>query len=521
MLVQGWLTSSASRFPDKVALVCEGRRLSYADLEQRSRRLAAGLVAAGVKPRDRVAIFLENSVEAVVAVFGTLHAGAVFSMINPSTKVEKLAFMLQDERPQALVASGAEPRGTVAAEAARQASIPLVVWLGTSRQDAPPSDQVWRDFEDLAAQDGIPAIEESVTEEDLATIIYTSGSTGRPKGVMSTHANVTFAATSISSYLGIVAEDRILCALPLAFDYGLYQLIMVVRAGATLVLEKNFVFPVKALEIMEREHVTGFPGVPTMFALLLSLKDIRRFDLSSLRFITNTAAALPVSHIAAVREALPHATLFSMYGLTECKRVSYLPPEELDRRPGSVGVAIPGTRVEIVDDEGRALPHGRVGELIVHGPHVMLGYWERPEETARRFRRDPRSGERVLYTGDLFRADSDGYLYFVGRRDDMLKCRGEKVSPKEIEDAVAAMEGVLEVAVLGVPDAVLGDAICLFVVPKPEAAISAGAIRAYCAAHLEDYMMPKQIQVVESLPKSGNGKVDKEQLRTCAALPAG
>ena len=520
MLVQDFLEASAIQAPDKVALVFEEQRISYAELSQRAIRMAGGLWAAGVRPRDRVAIFLENSIEAVVAVFGVLKAGATFSLINPSTKAEKLAFTLRDERPAALIAAGDALHGAVAASALQLVPIQLVVWVGATRHGVPPAGTVWQDFDTLAAHIGDAPADPCASEEDLSTIIYTSGSTGKPKGVMSTHANVVFAATSISTYLGITAEDRIFCALPLSFDYGLYQLIMSVRAGATLVLERGFVFPVRALEIMRRERVTGFPGVPTMFAMLLSLKDLSAFDLSSLRFVTNTAAALPVSHIAALRATLPHVMLFSMYGLTECKRVSYLPPGELDRRPGSVGIAIPGTRVDVVDDNGNSLPRGQVGELVVRGPHVMRGYWERPEETARRFRQDRKTGERVLYTGDLFRLDLDGFLYFVGRRDDMLKTRGEKVSPKEIEDVLTAMDGVLEAAALGVPDPMLGDAVCVFVVPKPGATVTASAIRSYCAAHLEDFMLPKHIQVVESLPRGGSGKIDKEQLRMCVASSA-
>jgi acyl-CoA synthetase (AMP-forming)/AMP-acid ligase II len=356
---------------------------------------------------------------------------------------------------------------------------------------------------------------------DLATIIYTSGSTGTPKGVMSTHRNMVFAATSISTYLENTADDIIFCALPLAFDYGLYQLIMAMRVGATLVLEKNFVFPYKAIEIMVRERVTGFPGVPTMFSLLLGLKDLANYDLSALRYVTNTAAALPVSHILALRAAFPQATLFSMYGLTECKRVCYLPPQELDQRPGSVGIAIPGTEVYIVDENGTRVPPGTIGELVVRGSHVMRGYWEKPTETAERYKPGPLPGETVLYTGDLFRMDEDGFLYFISRKDDIIKSRGEKVSPKEIENTLYAMEGVREVAVVGVPDATLGEAIKVFVAPQEGVVLTERDVRAYCARHLEDFMMPKYVEIWPALPKGGTGKIDKKELRACVASPVG
>jgi acyl-coenzyme A synthetase/AMP-(fatty) acid ligase len=306
----------------------------------------------------------------------------------------------------------------------------------------------------------------------------------------------------------------------LSFGYGLYQLITCMAAGATLVLEKNFVFPARALEIMVRERVTGFPGVPTMFALLLGLTDLARHDLHALRYVTNAGAALPVSHLQALHAALPHVQIFSMYGQTECQRVCYLPPEEVERRPGSVGIAIPGTEVYIVDESGARVPPGTVGELVVRGSHVMRGYWEKPKETAERFRPGSLPGETVLYTNDLFRMDEDGFLYFVSRKDDIIKTRGEKVSPKEVENALFAMDGVREVAVVGVPDETLGEAVKAFVVPQDGVLLTEREIRAYCAQHLEDFMVPTYVVFLSGLPKMSSGKIDRQELRACAALPA-
>jgi len=295
---------------------------------------------------------------------------------------------------------------------------------------------------------------------------------------------------------------------------------MAFKLGATLVLERGFAFPVKVLDLLQHERVTGFPGVPTMFSLLLGLKDLQKYALPSLRYISNTAAALPVSHILELRNAFPHAKLFSMYGLTECKRVAYLPPEELDRRPGSVGKAIPNTEVYIVDEADRPVGPGVIGELVVRGAHVMQGYWEAPDETARRYRRvpwPPRSrdglpGEVVLYTGDLFRMDDEGFLYFVGRKDDIIKSRGEKVAPKEIEHVLYGFDGVQDAAVIGVPDSVLGEAIKAFVVPRPEVKLDERALRDHLKQHLEDFMMPKYVEVRTELPKGGTGKIDKKVL---------
>jgi acyl-CoA synthetase (AMP-forming)/AMP-acid ligase II len=345
----------------------------------------------------------------------------------------------------------------------------------------------------------------------LACLIYTSGSTGDPKGVMSDHSNVVFAASSIIEYLGNVESDIVICLSPLSFDYGLYQLLMVFKFGGTLVLEKGFTFPAVILKRIQEERVTGFPGVPTIYAMLLKM-DLSPYDLSSLRYLTNTAAALPPSHILEIRAKFPWATLFSMYGLTETKRTLYLPPEQLDKRPDSVGIAIPGTEVWIEDEQGQRLGSGEVGELVSRGRHVMRGYWGDPEKTAARFRPGSVPGEWVCYTGDLFRMDDEGFMYFVSRKDDIIKSRGEKVAPKEVENVLYSLPGIREVAVIGVPDPVLGQAVKAFVVQEDNAIAEADILR-HCRTHLEDFMVPKYIELCTELPKTSSGKIKKTDLK--------
>jgi long-chain acyl-CoA synthetase len=330
--------------------------------------------------------------------------------------------------------------------------------------------------------------------------------------VMLTHLNMVSAARSVSSYLGLRRDDVILCALPLAFDYGLYQVLMAFRLGATVVIERNFSFPVKALERLAAERVTVFPGVPTMFSLLMALKNLASFDLAALRLITNTAAALSEVHIAELRALFPQATLYSMYGLTECKRVTYLPPEQLDIRPTSVGRGMPNEEVWLVDETGQRLPNGATGELVIRGSHVMRGYWEKPEETAKRLKPGPNAGEMLLYSGDLFRTDAEGWLYFVARRDDIIKSRGEKVSPREVENTLHTIEGIYEVAVVGVPDAVLGQAVKAYVTLKPGAQLSEREVIRHCLARLESFMVPKFVEFVDELPKTDTGKIKKTGL---------
>jgi acyl-CoA synthetase (AMP-forming)/AMP-acid ligase II len=336
---------------------------------------------------------------------------------------------------------------------------------------------------------------------------------------MLTHRNMLTAATSITTYLENTEDDVILGVLPLAFDYGLYQVFLAFQVGARVVLERGFAFPARTVALLEREQVTGLPGVPTLFALLFRYPNLLRRELPTLRYLTNTGAALPTSHIEQLRAAFPRARLFSMYGLTECKRVSYLPPEELDRRPSSVGIAIPNTEVWVAGDDGRPLPPDQVGELVVRGSHVTRGYWRSPELTAHRFRPGPIPGETVLYTGDLFRMDADGFLYFVARKDDVIKTRGEKVGPREVENAVCLLPGVAEAAVVGVPDPVLGQALLLVVAPRPGAQLGERQVRAHCLRSLDDYMVPKYVRLVPELPRTANGKVDKQRLAAEALEP--
>jgi len=461
--VESFLESSAQRLPQKIALICGNRRFTYREVEERANRLAHSLVNEGIGRGDRVAVYLDNTAEAVVAVFAILKAGAVFLVVNPTTKTDKLLYILNNCRARGLV---------------EDSLLPVT----------PPSKKC--------------------INIDLAALIYTSGSTGRPKGVMLTHLNIVSAATSITTYLENTPDDIIINLLPLAFDYGLYQVLMAFKMGATIVLEKSFAYPHAVLQTIIREKVTGLHIVPTISAILLQL-DLSAYKFPSLRYISNTAAALPTDHIQKLRKMFPHVTIFSMYGLTECKRVSYLPPDQLDLRPTSVGRGMPNEEVYVVDENGSRVPPNVVGELVVRGANVMKGYWELPEETAERLRPGPLPNEMVLYTGDLFRMDEEGYLYFFGRKDDIIKTRGEKVSPKEVEDVLYAMPGISEAAVIGMADDVLGQSIRAVVTLREGAQLTEKDVLRHCAARLENFMVPQSIVFVPSLPKTGTGKINK------------
>lgn len=504
MRIERTLIDNARLRGDKTALVAGGRRLTYAALDALSDRLAASLAAAGVKRNDRVLVFMDNCWEAAVSIFAVLKAGATFSPINASTKADKLAYIVGDCEPSAVLTQARLAPVALEARALAGAERLFVAATATPKGTVPDGAAA---FDPLIEGEGTPPAHGGI-DVDLAMLIYTSGSTGRPKGVMMTHRNVEAAAQSITTYLENREDDVILNVLPLAFDYGLYQLLMAVRLGATLVLEKSFAFPQAIFERIREEGVTGFPLVPTMAAMILQMRDLQPGFLPSLRYLTNTAAALPPPHIARLRELFPQARLYSMYGLTECKRCTYLPPAELDRRPGSVGVAIPNTEAFVVDDEGKPVPPGVSGELVIRGPHVMQGYWRNDEATKKMLRPGPNPWEKVLYTGDLFRTDEDGFLYFVGRKDDIIKTRGEKVAPKEVEAVLHAHPGIAEAVVVGVPDPVLGHAIGALVVAADPALTERDVIR-HCSAHLEDFMVPKIVEFRTELPKTDTGKVSR------------
>jgi len=486
------LRAAAGRRPEQPAVVAPARSVTYGELDVAADRVAAGLRELGVGPGDRVALVLPNIAEMPEAIYGVLRARAAFTPLNPTIKEHKLADLLEHVGAAAVICD-ADRAATVEAAAARAGDIPVIADLKSFGTTGEPS---------------LP----SPLEVDLAAVIYTSGSTGDAKGVTVTHGNMSFVADSIVEYLEMGPEDRILCVLPLSFGYGLYQLLTCIRARATLVLEPGFSFPGRVVQVLERERITGLPGVPTVFQVLIALRGLADRELPHLRFLTNAGAALPAATIAVLRRTFSGARLYSMYGQTECTRVCYLPPEQLDHRPTSVGVAIPGTEAWVENGEGRIAAVDEVGELMVRGSHVMQGYWKDPGGTAERLRSGRWPWERVLATGDLFRQDSEGFLYFVGRRDDLIKSRGEKVAPREVEEILHAAPGVREAAVVGAPDKLLGQAIHAHVAPETGQELDGDELRRRCAEQLESHKVPQRVIFHAALPRTENGKLDRAAL---------
>jgi amino acid adenylation domain-containing protein len=478
----------------------------------------------GVKRHDRVVVFLDNSPESVISLYGILKAGGTFVILNGSMKSKKLGYILRDSGATALIAH--VDKREVVQDALNDLPEPCkVIWIGDPSSipvSLQPQSFAWSTVTECGSHgESTPPPEikpdrRRIIDQDLAALIYTSGSTGEPKGVMSTHHNMVSAARSIIQYVGNSSDDIIVDVLPLSFDYGLYQVIMSVMFGGTVALE-SFLFPIQVLQCIEREQVTGLPLVPTVAAFLLKMKNLEKYDLSSLRYMTNTGAALPVEHIRRLRALFPKVKIFSMFGLTECKRVCYLPPEEIDRRPASVGKAIPNCEVFILDENGREVAAEEVGELVIRGSNVMRGYWNAPDLTARAYRPRRIKGEMWLYSGDYFRMDQEGFLYFLGRKDDMIKSKGERISPKEVENVLSEIPGVAEVAVIGVPDEILGQAIMAFIVRAPGNRLTEKEVLKASTDNMESFMVPKFVEFVEDLPKSAHGKIDKSSLKNRAS----
>lgn len=505
-LLQDTLLAAAERNPHGTALVAGGFRMNYGEVKDYACRLAQALRARGVNRGDRVAIFMDNTWQCALAIYGVLLAGGVFVVVNAQTKRDKLAFILNDSGSRVLLTEAHFTR--VFGPLAEQ--MPDLKIVCASGGDPLP-DGV-EDMDAALADMPVELLPQTGISLDLASLIYTSGSTGEPKGVMHSHQSMLFVLHSLVEYLRLDATDRLLCVLPLAFDYGLYQWLMSVKVGATLVLERSFIFPSQVFHALEAEGVTVFPGVPTIFSLLLASHERQPLNFSSVRRVTNTAAALPANFNARLREVFPNADIYRMYGLTECKRVSYLPPELIEQKPDSVGIAIPGTEVMVLDESGQPVKPGEVGTLYVRGSHVMMGYWNQPEKSAHMLKPGALPGERLLCTHDLFTVDEDGCLYFVGRTDDIIKSRGEKVSPAEVESVLYGIEGIREAVVIGIPDPLLGQAVMACVSIAEHSDLCESRIKKLCGEKLEAFMVPKYVTILPELPKSANNKTDKQAL---------
>ena len=512
------LFETAGRAPDNPALVHDRRgTLNFARLADAVAGLANVLRTIGVEPNDRIGIYLPKVPLAPVAFYAANLAGGVFVPVNPVLKAAQVEHILRDCNVRVLVTSPdrydhlkhaladcpdvrhllfAEPPADPTAVA-----FPFTVW-----------DPVAADHRGDFSFGAFPRR----IDHDMSAILYTSGSTGKPKGVIISHRNIVDGACSVSQYLNITERDRLLAILPFSFDYGLNQLTSAILKGATCVLYDHLLSR-DVVKAVARHGITGLAAVPPLWAQLAPL-EWPEAAVQSLRYITNSGGAMPDKVLEQLRRKLPNTAPYLMYGLTEAFRSTYLPPDKIDERKGSMGKAIPNAEIMVIGKDGRPAAPNEPGELVHRGALVSLGYWNDPERTAARFKPVPHpvdgipSTEIAVWSGDTVRADGDGYLYFVGREDGMIKTSGYRVSPEEVEEVAYAGGQVAAAAAIGAPHETLGQGIVLIVCPAPGSEISENDLLARCKQELANFMVPLRIIVRDEMPHNPNGKINRRQL---------
>jgi acyl-CoA ligase (AMP-forming) (exosortase A-associated) len=505
--------TTALRSPATEALAYAGAALDYATLASQIESFGAGLCATGLQRGERVAIYLEKRFETVIAIFGAAAAGCAFVPLNPVLKAAQVAYILRDCNVRVLVTS-AERLSTLRDELSGCADLRHVIVVGPCHDEGSGTAYSRRSFDDVIAASGA---RHRIIDTDVAAILYTSGSTGRPKGVVLSHRNMVAGAKSVASYLENRPNDALLAVLPLSFDAGFSQLTTGFFAGARVVL-LNFLLPKDVVSALSRERITGLTAVPPLYIQLAQLQWPLGID-GHLRYFANTGGRMPLETLTRLRSMVPSAKPFLMYGLTEAFRSTYLPPEEVDRRPDSIGKAIPNADILVLREDGTACEVNEPGELVHRGALVGLGYWNDPDKTAERYKpiRGREGGltipEYAVFSGDTVRADEDGFLYFIGRRDEMIKTSGYRVSPTEIEEALYATRLIGEAAAFGVPHPVLGHAIVVVVTPPADLVPNEAALLAACREQLPAFMVPAKVDVrAGPLPRNPNGKIDRKSI---------
>jgi acyl-CoA synthetase (AMP-forming)/AMP-acid ligase II len=494
------IAAIASDTPQRIAIVEDARRLSYAELWARIQAFASELARLGIQSGERVAIALPNSIEAAVACYGAWMVGAVVVPLNVQARTRDFSHWLAHSGARHVLYERGHADVVQALAGLTPAPASIVVEGQQFHFDAHP--------------DGRATAETSDVPAGTAVILYTSGTTGEPKGVMLSHANLLANAQAVVAYLGLGPEDRVLSVLPFYYAYGASVLHTHLISGACVVLAPNLLFPHLVVEKIESERITGFSGVPSTYALLLERVALANYDLSSLRYLTQAGGAMSTAMASRLRAALPAPALFLMYGQTEAtSRISWLPPERFDDKPGSVGIAVQGAELKIVQDDGTPAPAQVTGEVWVRGSGIMLGYHRNPETTARVLQGG------WLRTGDLGHLDEEGFLFLLGRRSDMIKTGAHRVHPGDIEEVIAEMAGISEVAVVGIDDEILGQVIKAFIVASEIPPRAEDRVKAHCRARLAPYKIPRHIAFVDALPRTASGKVKRVQLMQPQSTP--
>jgi acyl-CoA ligase (AMP-forming) (exosortase A-associated) len=520
ILLHELVSRSAQLYTQHAALTYGARTLSYDELHEAVTAFANGLIATGLARGERVGIYLEKRVETVIASFGAPAAGGVFVPMNPLLKAEQVGFIALDCGVTVLVTSPERLAGLLPVLATCPSLQHVLLTPGELPASTPTMPtgvhlHAWSAWMDAPKRAGHRRI-----DTDVVAILYTSGSTGRPKGVVLSHRNMVAGAKSVASYLENHADDTLLAALPLSFDAGFSQLTTAFHSGARVVL-LNYLLPRDVLKALEKEKVTGLTAVPPLY-IQLSTLDWPQAIGEHLRYFANTGGRMPRQTLGLLRKQVPKAKPFLMYGLTEAFRSTYLPPEEVDRRPDSIGKAIPNVEILVLREDGSECGPDEPGELVHRGALVGLGYWGDAEKTAERYKLLPgrESGlqlpEYAVFSGDNVKRDAEGFLYFIGRRDEMIKTSGYRVSPTEVEEILYASKLVGECVAFGVDHTSLGQSIQVIAsAPDGSAAVDIAALQAACKQHMPAYMVPAGIEGMPGpLPRNPNGKIDRKLLAT-------
>ena len=506
-LLHALVLTSAERYPERPALHFRDQSLSYREFSQAILKFADALVSSGVQAGDRVAIYLPKQFETAIAIFGAAAAGAVFVPVNPLLKPQQVAYILRDCNVKVLISAKSR-----------------FMQLNEALQDCPDlSQRISTDGECEGARDWQQWLTQASgkaghrrIDADMVSILYTSGSTGNPKGVVLTHRNMVAGAHSVAEYLNNTPEDRLLAVLPLSFDYGLSQLTTAFSVGASVTL-MDYLLPNDVIKACVKYQITGLAAVPPLWVQLAQMEWPQEAK-NSIRYFTNSGGHMPFATLQGLRAQLPNTQPFLMYGLTEAFRSTFLPPDQVDIRPNSMGKAIPNAEVVVLREDGTECAADEPGELVHRGALVSLGYWNAPDKTAERFKRMPKRvngivlDEMAVFSGDTVKKDSEGYLYFIGRKDDMIKSSGYRISPSELEDTVYQQKGVKEVAAIGCKHEQLGQAVVLII--KGDNAFDEAELIAALKKELPAFMLPHKIIVRDDLPRNPNGKIDRKQLST-------
>jgi acyl-CoA ligase (AMP-forming) (exosortase A-associated) len=514
-LLHQLLTQKANNSPSKTAITHKNNSWNYRQLAQLVEKQAQALIGVNLKPQHRTAIYLPKQIETVSSFLSVSQAAGVFVPINPVLKSAQVGHILNDCNVQILITSKLrlQSLATILQNCPDLHTIILVENEAPNAKDYPEQRILgWQDFLNHANNQALPA----VIDTKMAAILYTSGSTGKPKGVVLSHHNIVAGAQSVAEYLNITEQDKLLAVLPFSFDYGLNQLTSSLLQGATCIL-LDYLLPRDVIKALEKHRITGLAAVPPLWSQLASLEWPDTIN-QHLRYMTNSGGKMPKTILDTICKKVPDSQFYLMYGLTEAFRSTYLPPEQIKQRPDSMGKAIPNAEILVVREDGSLCAPHEPGELVHKGSLVAMGYWNDPEKTAERFKLAPNKlnelplAEIAVWSGDQVSMDEEGYLYFIGRKDDMLKTSGYRVSPTEIEEVIYSSGLIKEVAAIGIPDEALGQIILAIVSVEQAQQFDTTLLTNLCRAQLANFMIPAKIIALDELPKNPNGKIDRQQL---------